>query len=70
MKNPPGIESDSPDTARKLFSNVAKEWLKKAGAVLVGDLESDLCEIGPMSSYNGEGLESWNGKEVECPFSI
>jgi len=70
VKNPPGTASDSPDTARMLFSNVAKEWVKKAGATLVGDLESDLCEISPMTSYNGEGLEKYKGKEIECPFSI
>lgn len=70
VKNPPGTASDSPDTARELFSNVAKEWLKKAGATLVGDVESDMCEIGPMTSYNGEGLEGMKGKEVTCPFSL
>ncbi|KAL3827642.1 hypothetical protein ACHAXA_000515 [Cyclostephanos tholiformis] len=70
VKNPPGSESDSPDTARRLFSDVAKGWMRDAGAILVGDLESDLCEVGPLTSYDGEGLESWMGKEVMCPFSI
>lgn len=70
VKNPPGSESDSPDTARALFSNVAKEWLKKSGAILKGDVESDECEVGPLTSYGGEGLEEYMGKEVECPFSI
>jgi hypothetical protein len=23
-----------------------------------------------MKSFNGEGLDEYNGKEVECPFSI
>lgn len=70
VKNPPGCDSDSPDTARKLFSNVAKRWMKEAGAVLIGDVDSDLCEVGPMKSFNGEGLEDWSGKEVQCPFSV
>jgi UDP-N-acetylglucosamine/UDP-N-acetylgalactosamine diphosphorylase len=70
VKNPPGSESDSPDTARALFSNVAKEWLRKAGAILKGDVESDACEVGPLTSYGGEGLEEYMGKEVECPFSV
>ncbi|KAL7489281.1 hypothetical protein ACHAW6_014866 [Cyclotella cf. meneghiniana] len=70
VKNPPGCDSDSPDTARRLFSNVAKRWMKEAGAILVGDVDSDLCEVGPLKSFNGEGLEEWSGKEVECPFSI
>lgn len=70
VKNPPGSESDSPDTAWRLFLNVAKKWMRDAGAILVGDVESDLCEVGPMTSYDGEGLDSWKGKEVECPFSV
>jgi UDP-N-acetylglucosamine/UDP-N-acetylgalactosamine diphosphorylase len=70
VKNPPGTDSDSPDTARKLFSNVAKSWLTSAGAILTGDVNSDLCEVGPLTSYDGEGLEGYKGKEIECPFSI
>ena len=70
VKNPPGTDSDSPDTARMLFSNVAKDWLSKAGAILVGDTESDLCEVSPLTSYNGEGLAQFNGKEVKCPFTV
>ena len=70
VKNPPGSDSDSPDTARALFSDVAKQWVTKAGATLVGDVNSDMCEVSPLTSYNGEGLESMKGKEIECPFSI
>ncbi|KAL7493884.1 hypothetical protein ACHAWT_006408 [Skeletonema menzelii] len=70
VKNPPGTDSDSPDTARMLFSNVAKDWLTKAGATLVGDTKSDLCEVHPLTSYNGEGLEQWKGKTVNCPFTV
>jgi len=70
VKNPPGTDSDSPDTARNLFSDVAKGWLMKAGAMLTGDVDSDMCEVGPMTSYNGEGLEGMKGKKVACPFSI
>lgn len=70
VKNPPGADTDSPDTARRLFSDVAKGWMRDAGATLTGDVGSDACEIGPMTSYGGEGLEGWKGQEVECPFSI
>lgn len=71
VKNPPGSDTDSPDTARILFSNVAKEWVKAAGGILIGDVDSDMCEVSPCTSYNGEGLENIvKGKEVVCPFSI
>ncbi|KAL7552766.1 hypothetical protein ACHAWF_016009 [Thalassiosira exigua] len=70
VKNPPGSNSDSPDTARRLFSEMAKDWMRKAGATLTGDAESDACEVGPGTSYAGEGLSGWRGKEVACPFSL
>lgn len=70
VKNPPGSDSDSPDTARALFSGVAKKWATDAGAKLEGDLESDACEVAPETSYNGEGLEHLNGTNLRCPFSI
>lgn len=58
VKNPPGTATDSPDTARKLFSDVAKAWVTKAGGKLTGDAEKDACEVSPLTSYNGEGLLS------------
>lgn len=70
VKNAPGTPSDSPDTARAMISSLAKEWLIAAGAILKGDLESDCCEISPLVSYGGEGLENFKGKEVSCPFVI
>jgi UDP-N-acetylglucosamine/UDP-N-acetylgalactosamine diphosphorylase len=71
VKNPPGSGGgDSPDTARRMLSDVAKGWMRDAGAILTGDVESDLCEVGPLTSYDGEGLDGWRGKELVCPFSI
>jgi UDP-N-acetylglucosamine/UDP-N-acetylgalactosamine diphosphorylase len=69
VKNAPGSQSDSPDTARAYLSEMAKKWVAKSGGFLKGDIES-ICEVGPLSSYGGEGLESFNGKEIECPFSL
>lgn len=77
VKNAPGSDSDSPDTARALLSNVSKNWMEKAGAVVKGDLESDMCEISPLVSYFGEGLEGYvgdegklDGDEIRCPFVL
>ena len=45
-------------------------FVVEAGGKLTGNLDS-LCEISPMTSYGGEGLEDLvGGKEIECPFSL
>lgn len=75
VKNKAGSSSDSPDTARAMLSALAQEWMEQAGAILLlgtnenGD-DGNICEISPLTSYSGEGLESYKGKEVKCPFSI
>lgn len=70
VKNAPGSASDSPDTARKFLSDLAKKWVTDAGGILVGDSEA-ICEISPLTSYGGEGLtELVQGKEIECPFCL
>jgi UDP-N-acetylglucosamine/UDP-N-acetylgalactosamine diphosphorylase len=70
VKNAPGSASDSPDTARKYISDLAKKWVTKAGGRLVGDSEA-ICEISPLTSYGGEGLEDLvKDKEIKCPFSL
>mmetsp|Transcript_2082 Transcript_2082/g.5975 ORF Transcript_2082/g.5975 Transcript_2082/m.5975 type:complete len:486 (-) Transcript_2082:2528-3985(-) len=65
--------ADTPDTARKLLSNLAEKWLTDTGAKLhkTGD-EADKasCEIAPATSYAGEGLEKYNGKVVASPFTL
>jgi len=71
VKNAPGSSSDSPDTARILISNLAKSWVEKAGGKLIGDIESDKCEISPLTSFSGEGLEELvKDKKINCPFSL
>lgn len=71
VKNKPGSDSDSPDTARKLISEMAKKWVVAAGGTLVGDKENAVNEISPMTSYSGEGLEDLvKGKDIQCPFTL
>ena len=65
--------ADTPDTARRLLSNLAEKWLTDAGAKLhrTGEEEGKAsCEIAPATSYAGEGLEEYNGKVVVSPFSL
>lgn len=78
VKNAPGSPVDSPDTARAYLSNQAMSWVEKAGGVLLkkppteneGEGEEEIiCEISPLTSYDGEGLEELvKGKEIDCPF--
>jgi len=70
VKNAPGSLSDSPDTARAYLSKQAQQWVVDAGGILTGDLDT-LCEISPLTSYGGEGLEEIvQGKDIYCPFSF
>ena len=73
VKNSPGVGvRDSTGTARAALSAQARAWAVAAGAVLTGDVISELCEIEPDVSYAGEGLVECGavtpGVELTCPF--
>lgn len=80
VKNAPGSPADSPDTARAYLSQQALSWVVKAGGILKqsqassgSKVEEDdgICEVSPLTSYGGEGLEELvSGKDIECPFSL
>ena len=73
VKNAPGSDSDSPDTARKMISSQAKCWALAWGAEISESDFSDsggLCEISPLSSYGGEGLGKRIGRMTRCPFHL
>eukprot|EP00979_Chaetoceros_neogracilis_P000668 scaffold162_cov267-Chaetoceros_neogracile.AAC.18 len=65
IKNAPGSASDSPDTARAMISSLAKEWLHDAGARISANVDVTIC-ISPLTSYGGEGLEMYKGKDIKC----
>ena len=69
--NGDGVE-DTPDIARRMISSLAKNQIMRAGFVLKGDLDSDLCEISPLTSYCGEGLYELkkDNRELHSPFCI
>ena len=70
VKNAPGSSSDSPDTARAMISNLSKLWLKNAGATFENEDCDDICEVVPLTSYAGEGLEQYKGQSIKIPFLI
>jgi UDP-N-acetylglucosamine/UDP-N-acetylgalactosamine diphosphorylase len=71
VKNEPGHTTDSPDTAMLLMSNQAKRWLLKAGANIINtstvNTKDDIYEISPLLSYDGEGLDKFNGINISSP---
>lgn len=77
VKNASGSPIDSPDSARQMISDQAVRWVTRAGIILrnsdrngTAD-DNDLCEISPLVSYAGEGIEEHlQGKEIVCPFNL
>ena len=75
VKNEPGNKVDSPDTARRLLSEQCVRWLHAVGATVcepsVEEQEQGntylVCEISPLLSYGGEGLDHFFGATVTPP---
>ncbi len=71
VKNAPGEFVDSPDSARKLMSELHARWLIDAGAILSDEYGHDrVCEISPLISYSGEGLEAFKKQRLIFPIYI
>lgn len=67
VKNPPGVDVDSPDTAKAMLNALSRRWVKEAGGTVEGP-EDAILEISPLLSYNGEGLkERVGGQTVTAP---
>ena len=67
VKNAEGAGKDSPDTARRLLSDLHRSWLEKHGGEVVGD---GLIEIAPAVSYAGGGLEFASGRRFTAGESV
>lgn len=68
VKNAAGSTVDSPNTAKADIMNLHKEYLTRSGAY-IRNLECE-CEISPLITYAGEGLEQYNGKEITLPLVL
>ncbi|KAI9331389.1 udp-n-acteylglucosamine pyrophosphorylase [Obelidium mucronatum] len=62
LKNAPGSKEDNPETSRADILAQSKRFIEAQGGCVVGDVE-----LSPLVSYDGEGLESYNGVTVEGP---
>ncbi|XP_063000675.1 UDP-N-acetylhexosamine pyrophosphorylase-like protein 1 [Elgaria multicarinata webbii] len=86
LKNADTADKDTPTTARRSLLSQHYRWAVKAGARFVNDsgqripekqsLSGDeeppaVCEISPLVSYFGEGLEKYlKVKELQSPFLL
>ena len=60
-----------PDTARALFSALCRKRVEAAGATLGAADGEALCEVSPLLSYQGEGLEpKVSGKTLSLPVDL
>ncbi|TRX95032.1 hypothetical protein FHL15_004117 [Xylaria flabelliformis] len=54
---------DCPTTSRQHIKAQGKRWAEAAGATVKNGDDEGL-EVSPLTSYGGEGLDSWKGKEI------
>lgn len=67
VKNAPGAQVDSPDTACALCLSLHKSWIQAAG----GRVEGAAVELSPLASFAGEELEGLcKGVTFSSPLSI
>ncbi|ODV90564.1 hypothetical protein CANCADRAFT_31478 [Tortispora caseinolytica NRRL Y-17796] len=65
LKNASGTKSDNPETSRNDLLFQGARWVKAAGGIP----PEGGVEVAPLTSYEGEGLEFVQGKEL-LPFTI
>ncbi|XP_058062404.1 UDP-N-acetylhexosamine pyrophosphorylase-like protein 1 [Anopheles bellator] len=72
LKNSDSVGFDCPSSVRGDIYRLHRKWLISAGALEVsGGLKEAACEIAPLLSYAGEGLEKIaRGQSFHCPVHL
>jgi len=71
LKNALDVPTDNAKTCREHLSHLHINWLQKAGATITNPSSEEVCEISPLVSYAGEGLESLvKGKVFTLPLHL
>lgn len=71
LKNKSGSPTDTPETCARDLTALHTQYLEVAGAIVVrGENSSDICEISPLVSYSGEGLDNVKGKMFTLPLYL
>lgn len=82
LKNCDSAKQDNPSSARQAIYNLHKQFILNAGGSFINDNESNglsnceksislPCEISPLVSYEGEGLEGYvKGVQITLPFTL
>ncbi|CAG0919482.1 unnamed protein product [Notodromas monacha] len=68
VKNADGASKDTPTTAREMLYAFDKSLIEKAGGSFKDSEQNLVVEISPLTSYDGEGLETLvKGKVFDLP---
>ncbi|KAI0120413.1 nucleotide-diphospho-sugar transferase, partial [Xylariales sp. AK1849] len=64
LKNGTDAKDDNMITSKQHIMAQGRSWAEKAGATVSNGAKEGL-EVSPLTSYGGEGLDSFKGKEIK-----